>query len=233
MSAAPNPGDFGPDVDIPIDTAPRIAELRLMLEDPTTCQRQIPNILAVLTEYEASRTPEFIYQDGRPICIRDVDLNRPAWVGVCAYNCILLQYFEWRREDACPPLSFSNSSYESGTWIGLSGHPSTGLFNPPAGFPIAFESSPVSAGDDSNCKWDYLAPGIVSGGAPVEPKWFPASGPWFPETAVIQPPQPGSTRLSGAGLRTTFYHATLPRGSQATVFAERKTHLIQSLGPAV
>ncbi|KAF3185966.1 hypothetical protein TWF225_004940 [Orbilia oligospora] len=198
MSAAPNPGDFGPDVDIPIDTAPRIAELRLMLEDPTTCQRQIPNILAVLTEYEASRTPEFIYQDGRPICIRDVDLNRPARL-----------------------------------WIGLSGHPSTGLFNPPAGFPIAFESSPVSAGDDSNCKWDYLAPGIVSGGAPVEPKWFPAGGPWFPETAVIQPPQPGSTRLSGAGLRTTFYHATLPRGSQATVFAERKTHLIQSLGPAV
>ncbi|KAF3263093.1 hypothetical protein TWF132_003452 [Orbilia oligospora] len=170
MSAAPNPGDFGPDVDIPIDTAPRIAELRLMLEDPTTCQRQIPNILAVLTER---------------------------------------------------------------LWIGLSGHPSTGLFNPPAGFPIAFESSPVSAGDDSNCKWDYLAPGIVSGGAPVEPKWFPAGGPWFPETAVIQPPQPGSTRLSGAGLRTTFYHATLPRGSQATVFAERKTHLIQSLGPAV
>ncbi|KAF3313115.1 hypothetical protein TWF173_006288 [Orbilia oligospora] len=64
MSAAPNPGGFGPDVDIPIDTAPRIAELKLMLEDPATCQQQIPNILAVLTEYEAGRTPEFIYQDG-------------------------------------------------------------------------------------------------------------------------------------------------------------------------
>ncbi|EGX50039.1 hypothetical protein AOL_s00076g390 [Orbilia oligospora ATCC 24927] len=80
MSAAPNPGGFGPDVDIPIDTAPRIAELKLMLEDPATCQHQIPNILAVLTEYEAGRTPEFIYQDGRPICIRDLDFNKPSWV---------------------------------------------------------------------------------------------------------------------------------------------------------
>ncbi|KAF3106005.1 hypothetical protein TWF569_008495 [Orbilia oligospora] len=178
MSAASNPGGFGPDVDIPIDTTPRIAELRLMLEDPTTCQQQIPNILAVLTEYEAGRTPEFIYQDGRPICIRDVDLNRPAWV----------------------------------EWIRLSSYPSTGLFNPPAGFPIAFESSPVSAGDDSNCKWDYLAPGIVSGGAPVEPKWFPAGGAVVSRDRSDTTPSTGVHSTFGDGPAHNFLPCNSPAG---------------------
>ncbi|KAF3180687.1 hypothetical protein TWF788_006711 [Orbilia oligospora] len=84
---------FGPDIDIPIDTAPRIAELRLMLEDPATNPGQLPNIRAVLAEYEAGRTPSFLYQNGHPICIADLDFNKPSWVeggnmlvNSCAYQ---------------------------------------------------------------------------------------------------------------------------------------------------
>ncbi|EGX53434.1 hypothetical protein AOL_s00006g300 [Orbilia oligospora ATCC 24927] len=56
--------DWQPAIALPIDPKPRIQELRTMLNDPATCQEQIPNIKAAIEALESDEKPELVYQDG-------------------------------------------------------------------------------------------------------------------------------------------------------------------------
>ncbi|KAK6508698.1 hypothetical protein TWF506_010776 [Arthrobotrys conoides] len=77
--ATPQPQDWRPAMEIPIDPKPRIEQLKSMLDDPETCQEQIPNIRAVLADYEAGRCPSLVYQDGKAIDLYHADVTRLAW----------------------------------------------------------------------------------------------------------------------------------------------------------
>ncbi|KAK6526536.1 hypothetical protein TWF694_005119 [Orbilia ellipsospora] len=63
----------------PLDPNIRLNELKRMLENPNTDQRQLPNIRAVIAALEAGEKPAEIYQFGVGITVRELKVTEPSW----------------------------------------------------------------------------------------------------------------------------------------------------------